>query len=282
MGKLAKKEKKQKPEKIKKEKDKKQKEIYEQLKGLMGNGVDYHVYHMEITDKIVAALIGMGVSLIVIYTFFASIPLALIVGVVLAVVAQKPYQDYRRKKRLKNLLFQFKDLLEALTASYSAGDNTVNAFGGAINDMTSIHGEESDIVHELQIISEGLRHNINIEQLLLDFGKRSGLDDVVSFAEVFEVCMRQGSDLKRVVGDTKDIISDKIEMEMEIQTMLAGNNNELNIMLCMPVVIVIALGQLSGASITSNTPLNVIIKLICLGIFAISYLMGRKIVDIKV
>lgn len=281
MARLEKKEKKVKTEK-KAKSAKKEKEVYEPLKGLMGNGCDYHIYRMELIDRVTAALIGIGVSLIVVYTFFASIPLALIVGVILAKVAQKPYQEYKRKKRLKNLLFQFKDLLEALTASYSAGDNTVNAFSSAINDLGSIHGEDADIVRELQIISEGIRHNINVEQLLLDFGERSGLDDVVSFAEVFEVCMRQGSDLKRVVGDTKDIIGDKIEMEMEIQTMLAGNNNELNIMLCMPVVIIVALGQLGGATITSNTPLNVIVKIICLGIFAAAYLMGRKIVNIKI
>ena len=51
-----------------------------------------------------------------------------------------------------------------------------------------------------------------------------------TIANVFEVCNRQGSDLKRIVSDTREIINDKIEVEMEIETMIAGSKNELNIM----------------------------------------------------
>ena len=77
-------------------------------------------------------------------------------------------------------------------------------------------------MREVQIICTGLNNNINIEQLLLDFARRSGLDDAMSFANVFEVCNRQGGDLKRIVAETREIINDKIEIEMEIETMLSG------------------------------------------------------------
>jgi tight adherence protein B len=148
--------------------------------------------------------------------------------------------------------------------------------------MVSIYGEDADIVHELQIICTGLHNNINIEQLLLDFANRTELDDITSFANVFEVCNRQGSDLKRIVADTRDIINDKMEIEMEIDTMLSGNKNELNIMMIMPVVVVLSLSSMGSMTIVSNSPINILIKIICLGIFGAAYLMGRKIVDIKI
>lgn len=148
--------------------------------------------------------------------------------------------------------------------------------------MVSIYGEEADIVGELQAICAGLANNINIEQLLLNFAERSGLDDVMSFANVFEACNRQGSDLKRVVSDTRDIINDKIEIEMEIETMLSGNKNELNIMMVMPVVVVLSLSSMGTGTIVSNSPINLVVKMICLGIFGAAYLVGRKIVDIKI
>ena len=91
--------------------------------------------------------------------------------------------------------------------------------------------KKQTIVHEVKLICMGLRNNINIEPLLIDFAERSGLDDVMSFANVFEVCNRQGGDLKKVVADTREIINDKIEVEMEIETMLSGSVNELNIMM---------------------------------------------------
>ena len=105
---------------------------------------------------------------------------------------------------------------------------------------------------------------------------------MMRFAIVFEVCNRQGRDLKRVVSDTREIINDKIEIEMEIETMLSGNKNELNIMMIMPVIVVLSLSSMGTMTIVSNSPVNLLVKVICLGIFGAAYLIGRKIVDIKI
>ena len=117
---------------------------------------------------------------------------------------------------------------------------------------------------------------------LRDMSDRCGIDDINSFAETFAVCNRLGGNLKKVVVDSRDIISDKIEIEMEIQTTVAANKNEINIMCVMPFVIIAMMGTLGQASITANTPLNVLVKLIAIFMFVIAYKLGRKITDIKV
>lgn len=266
----------------KKENKKSKKEKYVEVTGMMGNETDYHVYHMTKIDYLIACILGFAVAAVVIYAFFQNLLLILIGGIVFARFVPKYYREYKKNKRLKELRLQFKDLLESLTASYSAGRNTVDAFSDAANDLVSIYGEEADIVKELQTICAGLKNNINIEALLINFADRCGLDDIMSFANVFEVCNRQGSDLKRVVSETREIINDKIEIEMEIETMLSGNKNELNIMMVMPIAIVLMLRGFGGQGIAANTPINIAIKIICIGIFGLAYVMGRKIVDIKI
>ena len=260
----------------------KEKEEYTELKGLFGNAVDYHVYHMTKVDHLAAYLLGFVVGTAVIFAFFRNPVFSLIGGIACARIVLPYYNEYKKESRLKRLREQFKDLLESLTASYSAGRNTPDAFKDASDDMTSIYGEDADIVQELQIICAGLGNNINIEQLLLDFADRSGLDDVMSFANVFEVCNRQGSDLKRIVSDTRDIINDKIEIEMEIETMIAGSKNELNIMMIMPVIIVVMLKGLGNTMAGENNAATVFVKIICIGIFALAYVIGQKIIDIKI
>ena len=263
-------------------KSKKQKEEYVELRGLLGTGKDYHVYHMTPTDYLISWGMGIGAGTIVLFAFFNNLIVALIGGVICAKIIPNYYCEYRRKKQSDELRTQFKDLLEALTSSYSAGQNTVEAFNDAASDMVSIYGEGADIVREVQINCSGLNNNINIEQLLLDFAKRSGLDDAMSFANVFEVCNRQGGDLKRIVAETREIINDKIEIEMEIETMLSGSKNELNIMMVMPVIIVIMLKGLGTSMAGTNTPATIIVKIICIGIFVLAYGMGRKITDIRI
>ena len=261
---------------------KKKEPEYTELTGLLGVGADYHVYHMTKKDYLTAWLIGAAVGIVVIFAFFRSLLFTLAGAVIAAMLAPGYYCEFRKKQRLNQLRLQFKDLLESLTASYSAGKNTVDAFQDAKGDMESIYGSDADIVDEVQIICTGLSNNINIEQLLLDFAKRCGLSDVMSFANVFEVCNRQGSDLKRIVSETRDILNDKIEIEMEIQTTVAANKNEINIMCVMPFVIIAMMGTMGQASITANTPLNVLVKLIAIFMFVIAYKLGRKITDIKV
>lgn len=274
---------KKKPEKQpKQQKPKKTVKKQEPIPGIMGMGDDYHIYHMTMMDRLKAAGIGIALGVAVGYVFFENLVMAAVLSVILVIVAQKPFEKFCKKQRQRRLLLQFKDLLEALTASYSAGQTTTSAFADALEEMSNLYGENADIVAEVQMVNVGLQHNYNIEDLLLNFAQRSGLDDVDSFANVFEVCNRKGGNLKQVVAESRGMINDKIEVEMEIQTMIAGSQNELNVMMCMPLVIMIAMKGLGTTSSGMAGVYNFIAKLVALGIFGAAYVIGRKIVDIKV
>lgn len=256
------------------------KEEYEPIPGILGMGEDYHIYSMTMGERLTGAALGIGAGVAVGYVFFDSWAAAVVLSLILAWKIQKPFEEYLKKKRLKKLLLEFKDLLETLTASYSAGQTTAKAFGDAKNEMAELFGEDADIVQELTMIQAGLQHNYNIEDLLLNFAKRCSLEDVESFANVFEVCNRKGGDLKRIVGEARSMINDKIEIEMEIRTMVAASKNELNIMMVMPFLIMISMRGL-GESMSGNSLMNLVVKFTALGIFAAAYWIGDKMVQIK-
>lgn len=259
---------------------KKNKTVYTPIGGIMGMGEDYHMYKMVLSDHLCAVGLGAVLGLAVGYVFFDSLMAAMIIFAVAAVKMQELYREYLRKRRLKKLLLQFKDLLETLTSSYSAGQTTAMAFRDAQKEMTDLYGEDADIVQEIKMINTGLVHNYNIEDLLLNFAARSGLEDVDSFANVFEVCNRRGGNLKKIVGETRSVINDKIEIEMEIQTMVAASKNELNVMMVMPFIIMLSMRGL-GENMTGNSMTNLIVKFVALGIFVGAYKIGDKMVSIK-
>nr|WP_027871385.1 hypothetical protein [[Eubacterium] cellulosolvens] len=250
--------------------------------GMMSVGKDYHDYQLTAKDRMISWTLGLIVGFVVSWAFFSNVFFSVLCGVLCDIFAPNIYRKYKHAKMLNTLRDQFKDLLDSLSASYSAGKNTTNAFISSEKDMIAIHGEESDIVREIRIINGGLKNNVNIETLLSGFAKRSGLEDIQSFADVFEVCNRQGGNLKRVVTETRDIISDKIEIEMEIDTILAGNKNELNIMVVMPVVVVLMLNGLGSGTANANTLSNIILKIFCIALFIVAYVIGKKITDIKI
>lgn len=265
----------------KEKKQKKEKEVYTPKTGVMGNADDYHVYHLSFTERLTGFAIGGLGSAVVLYIFFGSLLLSLIALVIVGVKAIPIYQNYLLKKRKKTLLFQFRDMLESLTSSFSAGKNTRDSFIDTLQDMKNMYGEDADIVKELTIIVSGMENNINPEILLLDFADRSELTDVESFASVFDVALRQGADLKVVIASTKDMISDKMEIELEMDAMLAGNKNEINVMMLMPLIITVSLKGMSGETF-GNSMTNIIVKCVAIALFIVAYAMGRKISDIKI
>ncbi len=261
----------------------KKKEKYEPIESLIGGGADYHIYKMSIQDRAIGGIIGGGIGAVVSWLFFQNGFVTAAAVIAVAVLAQGIYRESKLKKRKKELLLQFKDLLESLTSSYATGKNTLDSFKDAWNDLEQIYGDQADITTELAIIVTGMENNINIEDLLTNFAKRSGLEDIASFADVFRVSLRQGANIQDIIASTRDIINDKIEIEMEIQTIIAGNKNELNIMMVMPLVILVSLGGMgSDMTAASNTLPNVVIKMIALGMFYLAYHLGRKFTDIKV
>lgn len=261
---------------------KKDKEEYIPMVGITGVGKDYNVYDMPQTEKLLAMLIGFIGGFTVAHIMFKVFIVSVVFGAVIAVAAVPVYRDIRIKQRRETLLMRFRDVLDSLSNSLSAGRNTPDAFSDAYNDMVLAYGDDTDMVEELAIIVNGLHNNYLIEDLLKDMAKRSGLGDVDSFAETFVVCNRLGGNLKKIVSESRDIISDKIEIEMEIQTSITSQKNEINIMCFIPLAVVMMMGTMGNEGLTANTPLNVIVKLIAIGLFVFAYRMARDITDIKV
>lgn len=217
---------------------------------------------------------------------FATIISNTIVFAVVGIVAAKFFipviKKSLQKRRDNQLKKQFMDLLETLSTSLSAGGTVNDAFLGAASDLRNQYSDNDMIIVELDEIIAGLNNGHTIENLLNNFGKRSGNEDIENFANVMGNCYRFGGDFKNVVRKTRDIISDKMQISEEINTKLTSNKIQLNAMSLMPVVIV-AMIKKSGSTFAENlaTPLGAIVTTFAILIFVGAYIWGNKIIDVK-
>ncbi len=267
-----------KKEKTKKEKNKKEKIV--ENHGITEIGTDYKVYNLSLKERTIALVIGFvgagGAS----FLYFGSIPFAIVIGVLACFKAPDIYRDSLQKKRQRELRLQFRDLLESLSNSYTAGMTANRAFHTAYTDMVVEHGEASYIANEVALTcSAHDNQGIEIKDMINDLAERSGLDDVKSFASVFDVSANLGGDIAKVIRETRDMIGDKMEIELEIQTMVTGQKNQLNILAVMPIVMSV-LTKFFGDGTQSF--ITVVIKAVALVVFVFAYWLGLKIVDIKV
>ncbi len=236
---------------------------------------------MQWRELVTGWLIGFGCSFSASYVLFRLLFVSFLLGIVFGLIALPIYQSNLNQKRKQLLLVQFSDLMESLAGSFSAGQNIPDAFMDAYQLLSGQYGETSLISQEIEVVLIGLQNNYTIEVMLTDFAMRSDLDDIRSFANTFVICNRLGGNMKSIVMEAKEIISAKIEIEMDIETTITEKKNELNIMMAMPFIIITMLGTL-GSDLTANTLLNVTVKLIASAMFIVAYLIGRRMIRIEV
>ena len=242
---------------------------------------DYSCIDMSMKDLTVGFLIGLASGFAVIMIYYGNIAAALAVGFTGGCISVKMYRNYIIKKRKQELLLQFKALLESLTSSYSAGRNTLAAFKDSYSDLKTIYGEDADIIKELKILLDGMNNGMTAEKMLTDFAVRSGLEDISDFADFFEVCSRRGANIGKVMVNARNIIGTKIDMEQEIDNILAPGKQEIKILAALPFLIV---PFVNGHSVTPgvNTVVTFTAKSVALVLFIAAIWLGKKITDIKV
>lgn len=179
---------------------------------------------------------------------------------------------------------QFLSGIQMVAASLQAGYSVENAFREALVELKKVYQAEDFIVREMEAITAQLDMNRSLEGLLLELGRRSGTEDIQSFAEVFLTAKRSGGDLLAIIRNTESCIRQKQETMQEIETCLAGKKMEQNIMSLVPILLLayvkltspefleVMYGNLTGITVMS----------ICFGVYVAAYFWGRSIVRIEV
>ncbi len=193
-------------------------------------------------------------------------------------------KSLQRKRNTRLMGIQFRDAVSSVLTSMKAGYSVENAFIASYHDMALLYGKNSLICGALGKIRKGLANNIPIEKLLYGVGKESGNRDIMDFAEVFAVAKRGGGNLTEIIGRTIAVISQKMDVEKEIDVLISAKRMEAGIMNLVPFFIILYI------SITSRgffEPLyhnltGIILMTVCMGLYIGAYLMSERIVNIDV
>ena len=137
---------------------------------------------------------------------------------------------------------------------------------------------------EFRYIESQQHISVPLEELFLDLGERSQIEDIENFASVFYTAKRTGGDMNRVIQKVSRMLGDKIDVKKEIEATLAAKKSEQMIMSLMPVGIILYLQMTSPGflSVLYGNPFGIAAMSICLVIYAAAYWLGRRIVDIEV
>lgn len=246
--------------------------------------INYDEYHMDIRERIkysIMAMIGIYLLCILFYNNHIIAGIFSLIGLL--------YPKYKKpqliKKRKKELRLQFKEAIYALSSSMGAGKSIESAFKSVLNDLRILYPEPNTyIILEFEYIVRKIEMNETIEDAIQDFASRASIDDITNFSNVFITAKRTGGNIISIIRYTSNVISEKIEIQSEIEVLVSSKQFEQSILsLLVPgIIIYLQLSSPGYLDVMYSTLLGRILMTVCLILFAISYKVGRKITDIEV
>lgn len=247
--------------------------------------IKYYECNMTMKQHILAYLAYVLLIAIVFYIYYHSLLVSLVGGAVVAYFQEKNYAKSVIKKRQNKLRMQFKEFLDIITISISggSGQSLENAIKASLRELKMLFNEDADIIREISIIiSDYENAGIPMKEGFQELGKRSDIDDIASFATIYATIEGKTSDFGYIVTQTRDMIKDKMEITMEIETNITSAKSETNTMLVLPLIIIIAMSVMGSGFLDSlfTTPIGRVAATFGIACTFVSYVLSGKATEI--
>lgn len=251
--------------------------------GQDGIEADYDTYRLNLRQFLGALGGGAGIAGAAAYTFYRSMG-AFLILLIPAAVSPLYFREYWKKKRLHQLELQFKEAIQLLSAALSAGYSVENAIAACQKELEMMYGKEGMICREFAYMRQQMEMNRTVEELMGDFGRRSGLAEIENFARIFAIAKRSGGQLVPIIRHTVQIMEDRFRVKEEIRVLTASKQFEQRLMNLMPFLIILYIDGTSPGFFKSmyTTVMGRIVMTACLGVYLLSVYLSGKILDIPI
>jgi len=260
-----------------------QQDLRRKRKRQISKKVNYKEYQYTKKEWVIYFAEGLLIVLILGYFFYRSwIWTCLLCPLIVLFLKMNQTELGIRQRNILSL--QFKDMLCAVNSALQAGYSLENAFIEAYMDMRQYYGENSIIAKELSGIQSGLRNNYPIEDLIQELGIRSGVEDILDFAEIMLVGKKSGGNINEIIESCVTVMEEKTEMKQEIQLLISAKKLEAKIMAVIPFFIILYIDITSQGYFDSlyRTLGGNLLMTACLGIYLTAVFLSLKIINIDV
>ncbi|MGN0361584.1 MAG: type II secretion system F family protein [Bilifractor sp.] len=244
---------------------------------------DYRVYHFSLRELLFYGVGGILIGAAVVWLCYDSvygIPLAVPILIFYLLLKKKQ----KKEERAQTLNYHFRDFLSSLHTNMLAGYALENGVRLSAGDIAKLYGRKDVLAVELRDIVSQMRFGKPVEQLFLDLGTRSGVEDIRNFSEVLVIAKRTGGNMNHILESTWRNICEKIDTRQEIDTVTASKRYEQGIMSLMPAGIILYMRiTFEGFSEkVYGNPAGAVLMTICLLIYGAAFLAGRRLCRIEV
>ena len=242
----------------------------------------YDTYLFSKEEKRKYFLMGLLISSALAFLFYKSIWAVLLFSPFAFVFLQYQKRELVKKQKWE-FNQQFRQGILCISSALNAGYSIENTFEEAIKDLRLMYPEEADIIQEFLWINQQLYLNETVENVLIDLARRTRIEDVENFAEIFQTAKRTGGDLMKIIQQTGKNIGERIEIQREMETLVAAKKMEANVMTVVPLGIILYMWITSPGFLDClyHNLLGIVLMTAILLVYLVAYFITRKITDIQ-
>lgn len=248
-----------------------------------GIAIDYNTYQYGKGEWIPYGVAGFAGVAVVLYLFYHSVIVSVMLGMGGAMLMLKYMKNDLCRKRKWQLMTEFKDGMDSLVSALVAGYSMEHAMKEAEKDVLLMYGKPNYITKEFGDIAYQLSLHRPLDELLIDFGERSGVEDIMTFAQIYATARKSGGNLVQVMRRTASNIGEKIEIQRDIETMIAGKKMEANCMMIIPLLIIVYMDVFSPGFLSPlyDGLAGRLFMTGALAVYIFSIIWSRRIMDIR-
>ena len=235
------------------------------------------------TELIFDCLKAFAATAVTACLFYDSVWAFLLALLIFPIYIKKKRSErtYRQRCSLEK---QFQDGLYSAAAALEAGYSVERAWSEAEKDLERLYGKEETFVKKLHQMNQKITVNETIERQILQFSFQTEIDSIQNFAEIFSFAKRSGGNLTEIMKRSSKKIRQNVQVQEEIQMMLAARKLEQKIMSIMPlgILLYVRIGSSEYLEPLYHTVSGRIVMTGCLGAYIAALLWADRIMKISV
>ncbi len=222
-------------------------------------------------------ILGGGIILVLFYDRLAGVIPSLVAGAYIAGVVVKE----RKRRRLQRRRDTFKRLLVALETGLEAGYSLENAVLSAVEDMERLCRRGSGTRKLLEGIRRKTQLRTSVWQVMLYYAEETGVEEAEELAEVLRIQQRAGGNLIETMRRTVRKLQAGMELQQEVEMVIAEKRLEQRIMTLMPAGILLYMRVVNYSYIEPlyTTAGGLIVMTVMLGLNLLGDMLGNRIVS---
>ena len=244
--------------------------------------MDYRVFRADRRFVVTVVMISAGLSVAVSLLFYDTWWGMLSALVFFPVVWKEMKVKYLHKRR-KEMKMEFRETIILLSGNLEAGYSLENAMTETYRMLSNGKLSYPIMLRELYRIVNGIACGQSVDELFLEFGERSGVQEILDFAGLLQSAKHFGGNISRLIRQTATNFTDAAMIETEIDTLVSAKRLEGRIMLAVPFLIIVYLRLLNPEYVQAlYVAGGNIIMTICLIVIGVVAVWIEKIVRIEV